>query len=119
MASRAPEFIRARVHALARSRREQPSRHSSGHAAVRTAVDRRSDALTGGRIVLSTIIEARVLVALTLAAAPGLWGRQTYPVERAGGFLGFIADKRHTRPGYWRTSTRRSGSSRRTSQRRS
>jgi hypothetical protein len=43
--------------------------------------------------VLRILIDARALVALTLAAAAGLWGTQTYPVPRDDVFLGLIAER--------------------------
>jgi len=43
--------------------------------------------------VLRLLIEARALVALTIAAATGLWGTQTYPVSRDDAFLGLIAER--------------------------
>ena len=43
--------------------------------------------------MLRLLIEARALVALTIAAATGLWGTQTYPVSRDDVFLGLIAER--------------------------
>ena len=43
--------------------------------------------------MLRILIEARALVALTLAAAAGLWGIQSYPVSRDDPFLGLIAEQ--------------------------
>jgi hypothetical protein len=43
--------------------------------------------------VLHTLVDARALVALTLAAATGLWGTHTYPVSRDDVFLGLIAER--------------------------
>src|SRR5262245_29268325 len=43
--------------------------------------------------MLRILVEARTLVSLTLAAAAGLWGTQTYPVPRDDVFLGLIAER--------------------------
>ena len=40
--------------------------------------------------MIRMLVEARSLVALTLAAAAGLWGVQTYPIARDDVFLGLI-----------------------------
>ena len=40
-----------------------------------------------------TLVETRAPVALTLAAATGLWGVQTYPMPRDDVFLGLIAER--------------------------
>jgi hypothetical protein len=45
------------------------------------------------RSVLRILVDARALVALTLAAATGLWGLQTFPVPREDVFLGLIAER--------------------------
>ena len=47
--------------------------------------------------MLRTLIEARALVVLIVAAATGLWGTQTYPVSRDDVFLGLIAETRARR----------------------
>ena len=52
--------------------------------------------------MLRTLIEARALVVLIVAAATGLWGTQTYPVSRDDVFLGLIAE--HA-PDVWRSRT--------------
>ena len=43
--------------------------------------------------MLRILVEARAVVALTLAAAAGLWGVQTYPVSPDDPFLGLIAEQ--------------------------
>jgi hypothetical protein len=43
--------------------------------------------------VLRILVDARALVALTLAAATGLWGLQSFPVQREDVFLGLIAEQ--------------------------
>jgi len=43
--------------------------------------------------MLRILVEARTLVSLTLAAAAGLWGTQTYPMPRDDVFLGLIAER--------------------------
>jgi hypothetical protein len=60
---------------------------SRSHA-YRKESNRRGATLTGVTNVLHMLVEARALVALTLAAATGLWGLQTYPVQRDDVFLG-------------------------------
>jgi hypothetical protein len=42
--------------------------------------------------MLRTLVQARAPVALTLAAATGLWGLQTYPISRDDVFLGLISE---------------------------
>jgi hypothetical protein len=43
--------------------------------------------------MIRQLIEARALVALTLATAAGLWGLQTYPLARDEVFLGLIGER--------------------------
>ena len=42
--------------------------------------------------MLRTLVQSRAPVALTLAAATGLWGLHTYPMSRADVFLGLISE---------------------------
>ena len=42
--------------------------------------------------MLRTLVQSRAPVALTLAAATGLWGLQTFPISRDDVFLGLIAE---------------------------
>ena len=52
--------------------------------------------------MIRMLVEARTLVALTLAAAAGLWGVQTYPIARDDVFLGLIGERA---PHVYRTLT--------------
>ena len=42
--------------------------------------------------MLRTLVHSRAPVALTLAAATGLWGLQTFPISRDDVFLGLISE---------------------------
>ena len=42
--------------------------------------------------MLRTLVQSRAPVALTLAAATGLWGLRTFPISREDVFLGLISE---------------------------
>ena len=49
--------------------------------------------------MLRTLVQSRAPVALTLAAATGLWGLQTYPISRYAVVLGLSSE---SAPGTYR-----------------
>src|SRR5688572_5826674 len=91
VACRAPGFIRASdAVAQPTRRRESPGGAARLSPIRRTTLrDRRAVGQIG---MFRTVVQSRAPVALTLAAATGMWGLQTYPMSRDDVFLGLISE---------------------------